>query len=669
MTIKPWRVAAAMSLVAFTVVPFGIRGVSAAAVAGPCVGNGLYDQTAKRGRIPERDSAGHEFPVVTIHGITGSDQDFDNTIDKSYIEANPKPPRSLLDAFAGPSAAGQTIPPGLPGVHVYSFSYTPDSLRWVDNPRVGPKFAAAIDCLYAEYGVPVSVVAHSMGGLVTRWVANTKDASGMPRSAKLGKVVTLGTPYQGSYVALMALGAEQAASKYPNLGRVISLISYLCGDLGTNSGKGNCGSVPLLSALNSEAGKALQMGSRKLASLHRWPPGMDVAAIAGSIKVPFQLLGSPLNTSVDLGDILGGTTASTTADPGPARVFECRYDSASGSAATKLKMVLKLASPQERHAQLQNLFLGSPCYHSYLMRNVELTNEVLGQLNDWLTAHRSIDIGKLIGCVEGCKITGQIKFQHPTWGASTLVTTKSGGDWPDARVRMVVIDQQRQIRWSREWTTSYESLAPAKLATDRTGHLFIDYNPGRLNGVIVLEPSTDGFRDFNTLPPADSYRGRFYYAEATDVDGDGTVEILQSETCDDCATSSDTRTLYRWSGDDYVLLRIAPAPPGSPARCTPESLAGALARINRDRGDAGSTEAQGLYKHACTEGWAEVTTYQLGYGNIGNSGGFLHVVNGEWQWAESGDPDEVPPYPVPSGVRDQLGAEIDSTTTIDYVTF
>ncbi len=53
------------------------------------------------------------------------------------------------------------------------------------------------------------------------------------------------------------------------------------------------------------------------------------------------------------------------------------------------------------------------------------------------------------------------------------------------------------------------------------GRIFIDYDPGRYNGVIILGPTVDGFEDFDALPPAGDYLGRFYYAEATDADRDG----------------------------------------------------------------------------------------------------------------------------------------------------
>jgi hypothetical protein len=92
---------------------------------------------------------------------------------------------------------------------------------------------------------------------------------------------------------------------------------------------------------------------------------------------------------------------------------------------------------------------------------------------------------------------------------------------------------------------------------DAEGHIFIDYNPGRYYGVIVLRPTEEGFASFGSLPPPDDSLGerwRFYSSRAVDVDGDGTYEIEENvNTCDpSCAAASYVTTLYRWTGTDYV---------------------------------------------------------------------------------------------------------------------
>lgn len=105
----------------------------------------------------------------------------------------------------------------------------------------------------------------------------------------------------------------------------------------------------------------------------------STGAIAGAQFVPYNLFGPPLNAAVDIGDVVV-PTASATADPGRGKVFECRHDSAATSARTRLTEVLRLADPVERRRKLSGAFVASPCYHGNLMRHVELTNEVLGEL-------------------------------------------------------------------------------------------------------------------------------------------------------------------------------------------------------------------------------------------------------------------------------------------------
>lgn len=338
-----------------------------------------YDQSSERGRVPEPDGAGRTFPILTVHGITGSDEDFGGIIDQSYNDSFPQPPRSLLDALAG--VAGQELPPGLPHAHVYSFSYTPDSLRWIDHPGVGGRLAATIDCLHDRHGMPVSVVAHSMGGLATRWVANG-GGDGLARADKVGKVITLGTPYLGSDVAAVAggIGGLVGAFSPPVL-----LLNYLCGEAGTATGTGSCAGIPLLSSLNSEAGVALQTGSPELAGLATWS-GVDVSALAGSTVLHGTLFGASL-ASIDVGDMVVGTD-SATADSTETKIVTCRYDAEAGGRWDEIREFWNGGeSPEERKANLSNFLREQPCYHGKLMRNVELTNEVLGELDDWIGAN------------------------------------------------------------------------------------------------------------------------------------------------------------------------------------------------------------------------------------------------------------------------------------------
>lgn len=147
--------------------------------------------------------------------------------------------------------------------------------------------------------------------------------------------------------------------------------------------------------------------------------------------------------------------------------------------------------------------------------------------------------------------TGRVAFQHPTWGPSTLVTTVlepvNSGGW------IYVVDAAGDVRWSYR-VTDAATLQPHAPGVDALGHLFLDFNPGRYNGVIVLRPVYDGFIDFATLPPAGEYNTRFYYAEAADADGDGRLEVVASTNdCDpDCAGGTVRERTFTWDGADYT---------------------------------------------------------------------------------------------------------------------
>ena len=169
------------------------------------------------------------------------------------------------------------------------------------------------------------------------------------------------------------------------------------------------------------------------------------------------------------------------------------------------------------------------------------------------------EISVLVGCdPAACAVTGRIDFVHPAWGPSVLVTTHTLDRRYESNDinRIVVIDNRRQLRWQYPLGVgASDTLAPwPGRARDRAGHLFVKYNPGRYDGVIVLEPTRDGFEDFGSLPQVDGYEGRFYYAEVLDGDGDGTAEIVATTNdCEPyCAAGSITSTPLRWTGSDYT---------------------------------------------------------------------------------------------------------------------
>jgi serine/threonine protein kinase len=161
-------------------------------------------------------------------------------------------------------------------------------------------------------------------------------------------------------------------------------------------------------------------------------------------------------------------------------------------------------------------------------------------------------------CKQACTISGQVPFTHPVWGASTLVSTTSlDNGTPVGPANIAVIDSAGTVQWSIALANMY-SLAPLPTPTDSTGHIFLNYNPGRYNGVIVLAPIGTGMDDFQSLPlDAQPAGGAFYSATAADVDHDGQFEIDRSlnDCTPNCASGKQVHEIYRWTGTKYVRTR------------------------------------------------------------------------------------------------------------------
>lgn len=113
-------------------------------------------------------------------------------------------------------------------------SYTAVYLRYNTGLHVaenGKAFAAALEALMATWPVKVkelSIVAHSMGGLVTRSAHHYAGENTHAWPKQLKKIVFLGTPHQGAPLERgghwidMILGATPYASPFAKLGKVRS---------------------------------------------------------------------------------------------------------------------------------------------------------------------------------------------------------------------------------------------------------------------------------------------------------------------------------------------------------------------------------------------------------------------------------------------------------------
>lgn len=112
--------------------------------------------------------------------------------------------------------------------------YTAIYLRYNTGLHVaenGKAFAAALETLMASWPIKVkelAIVAHSMGGLVTRSACHYAGETSQAWPKRLKKIVFLGTPHQGAPLERgghwidMILGATPYASPFAKLGKVRS---------------------------------------------------------------------------------------------------------------------------------------------------------------------------------------------------------------------------------------------------------------------------------------------------------------------------------------------------------------------------------------------------------------------------------------------------------------
>ena len=217
-----------------------------------------------------------------------------------------------------------------------------------------------------------------------------------------------------------------------------------------------------------------------------------------------------------------------------------------------------------------------------------------------------LDDAELVGlsnCAPTCGVTGDVAMDHPTWGPVHVVTlgpvrqadgTVCGG------ADILVIDSTGQVRWQRSVDPSgcYAKLQPAggdedpssyppvPTPVDDAGRLFITYNPGRYDGIIVLSMTEDGVDDHRSMVTTEDFAVRWYYASAVDVDDDGVYEIEQfyNDCYPTCAGGTTTSFIWEWQGDDFE-----PVLPTSPVACGARQIGGSEADAALDLEAVGIT--------------------------------------------------------------------------------
>ena len=343
------------------------------------------------------DGRGRHVPVIMVHGwVSRSTHDagrtgtFSSRID---LTAN-----RLGTASGDRSLIGQLQ--RIPGAAVFTFDYRDYAARWVDDEHLGPALGKVIDCLYARSGEEVVVVGHSMGGLIARHAVNSSSDGEPDRAGKVSTVVTFGTPNTGSLAALLSDAAADAAATTGPALAVVRLLLAGCGRLASDEVETGtlCDKIPPPArTFDSQAGVALRAGSPELAALEPFPRGVTVDALAGDATFTVPRLGwfgTSYETEVGTGDLIvgRGSALDPTATRGTdlTRTVSCAYqlDAARGL-RDDILLKVGLISKADVAASPLGAFSG-PCFHTSLMRSVELTNEATGAISDDIAARQPV---------------------------------------------------------------------------------------------------------------------------------------------------------------------------------------------------------------------------------------------------------------------------------------
>jgi pimeloyl-ACP methyl ester carboxylesterase len=197
-----------------------------------------------------------------------------------------------------------------------------------DRPRIGQALADRIACL-ADASVAsngpgkVIVVGHSMGGLATRQAASLQSG-GRAVSERLGLVVTLGTPHEGSWLEGFLTQGSTGGLSASVLKVLSEALSAGCKASIPEALGAACEIVKLPT---SDAALAMRPGSDQLKALPKFPAG-PVFAVAGNVHLVVDLFGREQRLDEDIGDLLvradsATSTASRPEEGGGRHVRDC----------------------------------------------------------------------------------------------------------------------------------------------------------------------------------------------------------------------------------------------------------------------------------------------------------------------------------------------------------
>jgi pimeloyl-ACP methyl ester carboxylesterase len=355
--------------------------------------------------VPTPHPDGRYTPILLIHGFISSPATWSSPIRYSTTSDEPHATNSIIGNL-------QRLPGGI----VFAVDYRRTSTRWFPKPGGGgAAFTHVADCVSAEgrfQGHRMIVVGHSMGGLIARWAVT--DAPGAAERAKhVGLAVTIGTPFEGSWIAAIGTAIADsvaAASVGPtNLAAIRDLthaLTVACEGIGGEPCETFNAMVDFLATAH-----AFVPGSPELKALSPWPDGIRVHTLTSSATVTdvSGLFLSPGPGSVELGDVVVGRESATTG-AFEDKVEHCQYTMSSLRVAADraLNLIhLSLESSQPRFV----LGLLTACFHIHEPGLLEHSADVTGIVADQLareTPGYAYLAAKEVGVVHGAFVTDRM---------------------------------------------------------------------------------------------------------------------------------------------------------------------------------------------------------------------------------------------------------------------
>ncbi|MFI5915790.1 esterase/lipase family protein [Dactylosporangium sp. NPDC051541] len=329
---------------------------------------------------PRPHADGHYTPILLVHGWRGNPDMWSQPTNMSTLKLEPSVNHSLLgnlQKFAGAA--------------VYTLDYSDVAQKWFREPGAGgDQFVAAEQCLTgnaAFKGHKLMVVAHSMGGLITRWALSDAAPDGAARRGRVGLIMTLGTPYEGSIIAglgtvLFDTAVQVGAKVDKRIATIVAIMHVLitlCRDV---NGFGPCDVLNYVIDAYAAA-KALSYGSPEMRALSAWPKGTDVETLASRTIIEQHSLFFLKGPDADVGDAVVDTFSATSGDH-PERVSECRLtDSPVAALWDSLMVDAGQKSDLDARTYWPLAVLGA-CFHTNEARLIQHVNEILGVVGDEL---------------------------------------------------------------------------------------------------------------------------------------------------------------------------------------------------------------------------------------------------------------------------------------------